>query len=69
MYEYLPGRLRGMTSFYGELVSKGDLCFDIGAHLGNRAYVLANLGCEVIAVEHTLFWLIISRESLQIADM
>lgn len=51
MYEYLPGRLRGMTSFYGELVSKGDLCFDIGAHLGNRAYVLANLGCEVIAVE------------------
>ena len=51
IYEYLPGRRRGMSSFYGELVSKGDLCFDIGSHLGNRAMVLANLGCEVIAVE------------------
>lgn len=51
IYEYLPGRLRGMTLFYGSFVGSGDLCFDIGSHLGNRASVLAGLGCMVVAVE------------------
>jgi FkbM family methyltransferase len=40
-----------MTSFYAGLVGNGDLCFDVGAHLGNRAGVLAALGCTVVAVE------------------
>jgi FkbM family methyltransferase len=51
IYEYFPGRIRRMTSFYGSIVSAGDLSFDIGSHLGNRAQVLAKLGCKVIAVE------------------
>jgi len=51
MYEYVPGRRRGMMSFYADLVNKRDLCFDLGSHLGNRAHVLTNLGCEVVAVE------------------
>jgi FkbM family methyltransferase len=40
-----------MTSFYGKLVSTGDLCFDVGAHVGNRTRVLSGLGCRVVAVE------------------
>ena len=51
IYEYFPGRIRRMTSFYGNIVAPGDLTFDIGSHLGNRARVLAKLGCKVIAVE------------------
>ena len=51
IYEYFPGRIRRMTSFYGNIVAPGDLTFDIGSHLGNRAQVLAKLGCKVIAVE------------------
>ena len=40
-----------MTSFYEKLVNAGDLCFDVGAHLGNRTRVLASLGCRVVAIE------------------
>ena len=40
-----------MTEFYRGIVEAGDLCFDVGAHLGNRARVLAALGCRVVAVE------------------
>jgi FkbM family methyltransferase len=51
IYEYFPGRIRRMTSFYANIVGAGDLSFDVGSHLGNRAQVLAKLGCKVIAVE------------------
>jgi FkbM family methyltransferase len=36
---------------YGELVGHGDLCFDIGANVGDRARVLRSLGARVVAVE------------------
>src|SRR5690606_14490021 len=48
---YAPGRRRRMSSFYRAIVDRGDLCFDIGAHVGNRTAVLAALGCKVVAVE------------------
>jgi FkbM family methyltransferase len=51
IYEHFPGRIRRMTAFYAEIVKAGDLCFDIGAHLGNRSRVLASLGCRVVAIE------------------
>jgi FkbM family methyltransferase len=51
IYEHFPGRKRRMTSFYADLVGAGDLCFDVGAHLGNRTRVLAELGCKIVAVE------------------
>ena len=51
IYEHFPGRTRRMTEFYRGIVEAGDLCFDVGAHLGNRARVLAALGCRVVAVE------------------
>lgn len=51
IYEHFPGRMRRMTEFYAGIVEPGDLCFDVGAHLGNRTRVLAALGCRVVAVE------------------
>ncbi|MBN1293549.1 MAG: FkbM family methyltransferase [Candidatus Latescibacteria bacterium] len=40
-----------MKEFYSRFISKGDLCFDIGANLGNRVEVFLKLGAYVIAVE------------------
>jgi FkbM family methyltransferase len=37
--------------FYREFLAPGDLCFDIGANLGNRTRCFRELGCEVVAVE------------------
>jgi len=36
---------------YREFLAPGDLCFDIGANLGNRTRCFRQLGCEVVAVE------------------
>jgi FkbM family methyltransferase len=41
-------RFRGL---YSQFVGAGDLCFDIGANLGNRTRCFRALGCRVIAVE------------------
>ena len=38
-------------NFYSQFINKGDLCFDIGANLGNRTEVFFNLGARVVAVE------------------
>jgi FkbM family methyltransferase len=37
--------------FYGQFVSPGDLCFDLGAHVGNRTKCWLALGARVISVE------------------
>lgn len=37
--------------FYSQFVSPGDLCFDIGAHVGNRTAAFLNLGAKVVAVD------------------
>jgi FkbM family methyltransferase len=36
---------------YGQFVSKGDLCFDVGANVGNRTETFLALGATVVAVE------------------
>ena len=40
-----------MRSFYGRLVSAGDLVFDIGANAGDRTGAFDRLGCRVVSVE------------------
>ena len=40
-----------MKSFYSHFIGKGDLCFDVGANLGNRAEVFLALGATVVAIE------------------
>ena len=51
IYDLVPGRRRRMQRFYAAFLRAGDLCFDVGAHTGSRAAVLASLGCEVVAIE------------------
>lgn len=42
---------RARIRLYRQFVRKGDLCFDIGANMGNRSEVLLALGAKVVAVE------------------
>lgn len=51
MYYWPPGSGRRLRAFYGELIPAGGLCFDIGAHVGNRSLTFQRLGCRVVAVE------------------
>jgi len=51
MYYAIPGRARSWRRFYREFVSPGDLCFDIGAHVGNRTAALLTIGANVLALE------------------
>ncbi len=60
IYYAIPGRRRRMRRFYRQFVQPGDLCFDIGAHLGNHVRAWLDLGARVVAVEpqpHLLTWL------------
>lgn len=51
MYYWIPGRQARMRRFYGRFVRPGDLCFDIGAHVGNRLRAWQALGARTVAVE------------------
>lgn len=46
-----PGRQRSLRRLYRQFVHPGDLVFDIGAHLGDRAVAFAALGARVVALE------------------
>ncbi|PCJ63923.1 MAG: methyltransferase [Bacteroidetes bacterium] len=37
--------------FYSQFIEKNDLCFDVGANIGNRTAVFLGLGAKVVAVE------------------
>ncbi|HNB51501.1 MAG TPA: FkbM family methyltransferase [Anaerolineales bacterium] len=50
-YYAIPGRIRRLTTFYAQFIHAGDLCFDIGAHVGNHTLALHRLNTRVIAVE------------------
>lgn len=42
---------RRARAFYRAFISRGDLCFDIGAHLGDRTGYFLSLGARVVTVE------------------
>jgi FkbM family methyltransferase len=44
-------RHRSMCRFYAQFISPGDVCFDLGAHVGDRSNVFLQLGATVVAVE------------------
>jgi FkbM family methyltransferase len=48
---YAPGRVRRLSRFYASFIRPGDLCFDVGAHVGNRVAAWRRLGARVVAVE------------------
>jgi FkbM family methyltransferase len=51
MYYGRPGRGSTLDRFYAGLVPRGGLCFDVGAHVGNRARSWSRLGASVVAIE------------------
>ena len=51
IYSGIPGRAARLRRFYAPLVPPGGLCFDVGAHLGNRTRAWRALGARVVAVE------------------
>jgi FkbM family methyltransferase len=44
-------RATAMDRLYGDLVRRGDLVFDIGAHVGDRVASFRRLGARVVAAE------------------
>lgn len=57
---FAPGRVRRLSRFYGSLIKPGNLCFDIGAHVGNRTAAWLRIGARVVVVEpqaHLMAWL------------
>ncbi|RYF78591.1 MAG: FkbM family methyltransferase [Cytophagaceae bacterium] len=40
-----------MQLFYSSFINDGDLCFDVGANIGNRIKPLLQVGARVVAVE------------------
>ncbi len=51
MYYGVPLRARRLRRFYSQFVTPGSLCYDIGAHAGNRVRCWRQLGARVVAVE------------------
>jgi FkbM family methyltransferase len=51
IYHGLPFHQEALLRMYAPFIRPGDLCFDIGAHLGDRIRALSRLGARVIALE------------------
>jgi FkbM family methyltransferase len=51
LYHGNPVRVRRMARFYRQFISPGDLCFDIGAHVGSRIPAWLEIGSRIVAVE------------------
>ena len=51
MYYANPLKLRRMRRFYAQFMQPGELCFDIGAHVGNRLWAWTKVGARVVGVE------------------
>ncbi|WP_237216614.1 FkbM family methyltransferase [Falsiroseomonas oryziterrae] len=48
---YVPGRAPVLDGFYARFLSRGDLGFDVGAHVGDRTASFRRLGARAVAVE------------------
>ena len=46
-----PHKLHRMRRVYAQWVTPDSLCFDIGAHVGNRTFIWRRLGARVVTVE------------------
>ncbi len=51
MYRSSPLRTRNMARLYSLFIRRGDLCFDVGAHIGSHVSIWLKLGARVVAVE------------------
>lgn len=51
IYHGIPFRKRRLIRFYRQFIQPGDLCFDIGCHVGNTLSAWTKLGAQVVALE------------------
>jgi FkbM family methyltransferase len=51
IYYGIPLRRRRLSRFYAQFIRPGDLCFDIGSHVGSRLWAWSKLGARIVAVE------------------
>jgi FkbM family methyltransferase len=51
VYHGDPARHGAMDALYGRFVARGDLVFDVGAHVGDRISSFRRLGARVVALE------------------
>jgi len=51
LYHAVPLKIRRLAELYRPFVQPGDLCFDVGAHVGDRTRAFRRLGARVVAVE------------------
>lgn len=51
LYRSNPLHRRRLAAFYRSFIGRDSLCFDIGAHMGNRVDAWRDLGAHVVAVE------------------
>lgn len=51
MYYAIPLRAARRRRLYAQFMRPGDLCFDVGAHVGNHLRAFLALGARVVAVE------------------
>jgi FkbM family methyltransferase len=51
IYDYKPFNRKRMVRFYSVFIKSGDLCFDIGAHTGNRTGTWLSMGAKVVTAE------------------
>ena len=51
IYYGLPFHHRALKKVYAPFIHPGDLCFDLGAHLGDRIRAWSQLGAQIIALE------------------
>lgn len=51
IYYGMPWRTKHLLTFYRQFMQPGDLCFDIGSHVGNRLRLWLRLGAKVVGLE------------------
>ncbi|MEE9611087.1 MAG: FkbM family methyltransferase [Desulfatiglandales bacterium] len=51
LYYGIPFRINRLSRFYAQFIQANDLCFDIGAHVGNHLRAWSNLGARIVGIE------------------
>lgn len=51
IYYGIPYRGRRLVNFYRPFIKPGDLCFDVGAHVGNRLRAWSSLEARIVGLE------------------
>lgn len=51
IYEANPWKKERAKKFYSQFIKEGDLCFDVGAHLGDRSATWLGMNANVVGIE------------------